>query len=140
RTWLDTLGTAIQRLSAAADRVDYVVAGRALSLVSERVTGAYGRYPAQTSALRRHGDRDVRPGEADHAVNVLAGGPPEWLRSALAEVREHDAATSYPDENVATAATAARHGRREDEVVLTNGASEALWLLGPALRPALAAI
>ncbi len=37
------------------------------------------------------------------------------------------------------AALAARHGRGRDEVVPTNGATEALWLLPAALRPRLAA-
>jgi histidinol-phosphate/aromatic aminotransferase/cobyric acid decarboxylase-like protein len=89
-------------------------------------------------ALRRHGDRDVRPGDADHAVNVVAGGPPVWLRAALDAALDADAA-HYPREDDAVAALAALHGRAPQEIVPTNGGGEALWLLGPALRPALAA-
>jgi histidinol-phosphate/aromatic aminotransferase/cobyric acid decarboxylase-like protein len=89
--------------------------------------------------FRHHGDRYVRPGDADHAVNVLAGGPPSWLRTALAEALDADA-ERYPDDSQAVAAVAAMHGRTTDEVVITNGAAEALWLLGPALRPRLSAI
>ena len=130
RAWLDLLGDAVQRLSAAADRVDYVVAGRPISLA--------GGPPTQTDGLRHHGDRDVGAGDADHAVNVLAGGPPPWLRRAL--VSALDAGSErYPDETDATVAIAAMHGRQPSEIVPTNGAAEALWLLGPALRPRLAA-
>ncbi|MGO9899546.1 MAG: aminotransferase class I/II-fold pyridoxal phosphate-dependent enzyme [Solirubrobacteraceae bacterium] len=88
--------------------------------------------------LRHHGDRDLRPGDADHAVNVLAGGPPPWLAQALLRAL-HDAADRYPDETAATLALAAQHGRDPREIVTTNGAAEALWLIGPALRPRLAA-
>lgn len=94
--------------------------------------------PAADPSLRRHGDRDVRPGDADHAVNVVAGGPPAWLRVALGAALDAGAAT-YPREDEAVAALAARHGRDAADVVPTNGAAEALWLLGPALRPHLAA-
>ena len=125
RRWLDALGAAIQQLSAAADEVHYVVAGRPITLHSERFAG---------SAPRHHGDQDVRPGDADHAVNVLAGGPPVWLREALLRALD-GAADRYPDETNAKRATAARHGRSPEEVVLTNGAVEALWLLAPALKP-----
>lgn len=97
------------------------------------------RAPVDSTSLRHHGDRDVRPGDADHAVNVLAGGPPQWLRAALADALDRDA-LRYPDDRAAIAATAAAHSRERDEVVLTNGAAEALWLLGPALRPRLAAV
>jgi histidinol-phosphate/aromatic aminotransferase/cobyric acid decarboxylase-like protein/adenosyl cobinamide kinase/adenosyl cobinamide phosphate guanylyltransferase len=130
RAWLDQLGEAVQRLSAAAARVDYVVAGHPIVLSADP--------SPPTEGLRHHGDRSVRPGEADHAVNVLEGGPPTWLREVLhiAVDRESD---RYPDETEARTATAARHGRDPDEVVVTNGAAEALWLLGPALRPRLAA-
>ncbi|QEC50655.1 aminotransferase class I/II-fold pyridoxal phosphate-dependent enzyme [Baekduia soli] len=130
RAWLDLLGDATQRLAAHADRVDLIVAGRVVPVAGS----APG--PAD-AALRRHGDRDVRPGDADHAVNVVAGGPPRWLQAALngalAEVGR------YPDERPAIAAIAALHGRASGEIVPTNGAAEALWLLGPALRPTLAA-
>jgi histidinol-phosphate aminotransferase len=92
--------------------------------------------PSDLADLRRHGDREVRPGDVDHAVNVLAGGPPAWVTAALATAD----VTRYPDPTAATAAIAALHGRHPDEVVITNGASEALWLLGPALAPAAAAL
>jgi histidinol-phosphate/aromatic aminotransferase/cobyric acid decarboxylase-like protein/adenosyl cobinamide kinase/adenosyl cobinamide phosphate guanylyltransferase len=124
RDWLDALGAATQALAAAADRVVLVVAGRAVDLPSDA--------PAQhDDDLRLHGDALVRPGDADHAVNVVAGGPPAWLRAAL---RDADV-TRYPDERAAVAALAARHGRDPDEIVPTNGAAEALWLLPAALRP-----
>ncbi|MGI8904743.1 MAG: bifunctional adenosylcobinamide kinase/adenosylcobinamide-phosphate guanylyltransferase [Solirubrobacteraceae bacterium] len=89
-------------------------------------------------SLRHHGDRDVRPGDADHSVNVVAGGPPPWLRYAL-DTAAHSEVDHYPREEVAVAALAALHGRSPGEIVLTNGAVQALWLLAPALRPTLAA-
>ena len=131
RAWLDLLGEATQRLARDADRVELVVAGRALTI-------AGGPPPPADPALRRHGDRDVAPGDADHAVNVVAGGPPPWLRTAL-EAALADVVSRYPSEDDAVAALAAQHGRDAREIVPTNGAAEALWLLGPALRPRLAA-
>jgi histidinol-phosphate/aromatic aminotransferase/cobyric acid decarboxylase-like protein/adenosyl cobinamide kinase/adenosyl cobinamide phosphate guanylyltransferase len=125
RAWLDTLGEATQRLAAGAATVELVVAGRAVSL-------------ADVESLRVHGDRAVRPGDADHAVNVLVGGPPEWLAAELRAALESDAGR-YPDERAATEALAALHGREPEEIVPTNGGAEALWLLPAALRPALAA-
>jgi histidinol-phosphate/aromatic aminotransferase/cobyric acid decarboxylase-like protein len=71
-------------------------------------------------------------------VNVLDGGPPEWLRSALRTALEQDA-DSYPSEAHAVSALAVLHGRRPEEIVPTNGAAQGLWLLPAALRPALAA-
>jgi histidinol-phosphate/aromatic aminotransferase/cobyric acid decarboxylase-like protein/adenosyl cobinamide kinase/adenosyl cobinamide phosphate guanylyltransferase len=130
RAWLDLLGGATQRLAARADRVDLVVAGRVVPLA--------GPAPGPPdAALRRHGDRCVRPGDADHAVNVVAGGPPPWLLAALDGALAE--AGRYPDERPAISAIAALHARARDEIVPTNGAAEALWLLGPALRPTLAA-
>ncbi|MGH2764469.1 MAG: cobyric acid synthase [Actinomycetota bacterium] len=83
--------------------------------------------------LRIHGDRMVPPGSLDFAVNVVPAGPPQWLRKELAEALEH--VSSYPDESEAVRALANRHGRPPDEVLPTNGASEAFWLLAAALRP-----
>ncbi|HSZ15375.1 MAG TPA: bifunctional adenosylcobinamide kinase/adenosylcobinamide-phosphate guanylyltransferase [Solirubrobacteraceae bacterium] len=130
RAWLDALGRATQELAARATRVELVVAGRALSLGGAHEVGVDG--------LRVHGDRAVRAGDADHAVNVIAGGPPEWLRAELEGALERDA-SRYPDERAAVDALAELHGREREEIVPTNGGAEALWLLPAALRPALAA-
>lgn len=154
RAWLDLLGEATQRLAAAAARVELVVAGRAILLAtgaespplrspSMPVSTALSPTPAERdvadlAALRRHGDADVRRGDADHAVNVMAGGPPAWLREALHAALDADA-DRYPDERAAQVALAALHGRAPEEVVPANGAAEALWLLPAALRPRLAA-
>jgi histidinol-phosphate/aromatic aminotransferase/cobyric acid decarboxylase-like protein/adenosyl cobinamide kinase/adenosyl cobinamide phosphate guanylyltransferase len=147
RAWLDTLGEATQRLAAGAASVELVVAGRALQLAGSAAHGegstpvAHRAWPTPATGvdqLRVHGDRAVRPGDSDHAVNVLAGGPPEWLRSALRDALEQDV-SSYPDEREAAIALAALHGREPEEIVPTNGGAEALWLLPAALRPALAA-
>jgi histidinol-phosphate/aromatic aminotransferase/cobyric acid decarboxylase-like protein/adenosyl cobinamide kinase/adenosyl cobinamide phosphate guanylyltransferase len=146
RAWLDLLGESVQLLGARADRVELVVAGRALSLHGNSAgpAGARGAAAAKPPArvggaesaedLRHHGDRVLRPGDADHAVNVLAGGPPQWLRDALREALDGDA-ERYPSEGEAIAALSALHGREPAEVVPTNGAAEALWLLPAALRP-----
>jgi len=140
RAWLDVLGEATQRLAAHAHSVELVVAGRALR-IGETWTTLKSSYDLDVvhplPELRHHGDRDVRPGDADHAVNVIAGGPPEWLRAALRDALEQGA-DRYPSEGEAIAAIAERHGREIDEVVPTNGAAEALWLLPAALRPSLA--
>ncbi len=150
RVWLDTLGEGTQRLAARAARVELVVAGRAINIggsptsgeVQPHVSGAtgLGRQPGPKAAdsLRHHGDRAVRPGDADHAVNVIAGAPPGWLRAELRDALEQDAGR-YPDERVAVSALAALHGRDTAEIVPTNGGAEALWLIPAALRPALAA-
>jgi histidinol-phosphate/aromatic aminotransferase/cobyric acid decarboxylase-like protein/adenosyl cobinamide kinase/adenosyl cobinamide phosphate guanylyltransferase len=130
RAWLDLLGDAKQRLADVAERVELVVAGRPLTLAGSPPTGA--------AELRGHGDSELSPGLADHAVNVMSGGPPDWLRAALHEALDTDG-QRYPDERAAGAALASLHGRAPEEVVPTNGAAEALWLLPAALRPALAA-
>jgi histidinol-phosphate/aromatic aminotransferase/cobyric acid decarboxylase-like protein/adenosyl cobinamide kinase/adenosyl cobinamide phosphate guanylyltransferase len=136
RAWLDLLGEAVQRLADVADRVELVVAGRALALGGIPPAAHCAEPPA--SALRHHGDADVRPGDADHAVNVLAGGPPGWLRDAIQRALD-GAVERYPDDAAAAAALAALHSRAPEEIVPTNGAAEALWLLPAALRPRLAA-
>jgi histidinol-phosphate/aromatic aminotransferase/cobyric acid decarboxylase-like protein/adenosyl cobinamide kinase/adenosyl cobinamide phosphate guanylyltransferase len=133
RAWLDLLGDATQALAELAQSAVLVVAGRAIEL-SPRAAGA----PGGGAGLRQHGDTLVRPGDADHAVNVLAGAPPSWLRKALIRALEDDVA-SYPREHETVAAIAALHGRAPQEIVPTNGAAQALWLLPAALRPRLAA-
>src|ERR1700761_8843184 len=81
--------------------------------------------------LSHHGDADLVPGLVDLAVNARAGATPGW---PAARVRGTDLA-SYPDQREAVAAVAARHGRGENEVLLTAGAAEAFVLLARALRP-----
>ncbi len=133
RAWLDLLGEATLALSELARDAVQIVAGRAIELSPRAATST-----AASASLRRHGDTLVRPGDADHAVNVMAGGPPAWLRKALMRALEGDIA-SYPREDEAIAALAALHGRAPEEIVPTNGAAQALWLLPAALRPRLAA-
>lgn len=133
RDWLDLLGESTQALAAVAERALLVVAGRVIELPP----AAGGGPPAAN--LRDHGDALVRPGDADHAVNVLAGGPPAWLRDALRKALDGGALGAYPREDQAVAALAALHGRATGEIVPTNGAAQALWLLPAALRPRLAA-
>jgi len=58
RAWLDLLGESVQRLSAAAERVEYVVAGRAITLAGHPPAG---RPPA---ALRIPGSTHPKPGHA----------------------------------------------------------------------------
>ena len=132
RAWLDLLGEATQALAAVAQSAQLVVAGRAVELPPLDDLAA-----DPEDALRTHGDALVRPGDSDHAVNVLAGGPPGWLRAALAHALEDVCA--YPREDEAVAAVATLHGRAAEEIVPTNGAAQALWLLPAALRPRLAA-
>jgi histidinol-phosphate/aromatic aminotransferase/cobyric acid decarboxylase-like protein/adenosyl cobinamide kinase/adenosyl cobinamide phosphate guanylyltransferase len=140
RAWVDLLGTATQRFAAVAAQVVLVVAGRPIRIGGGDEHRAHrGLRPPADEDLRRHGDRDVRPGDADHAVNVVAGGPPPWLRTALHAALD-TVADVYPREDEAIAAVAALHGRDPASVVPTNGGAEALWLLGPALRPVLAAV
>ena len=89
---------------------------------------------------RYHGDQAVTPGMLDFAVNVRAGGPPQWLADRLSS-RLADLG-SYPtssDVAAARAAVAARHGRDLHEVALLSGGAEGFALL-PLLRPRLAAL
>jgi histidinol-phosphate aminotransferase len=82
--------------------------------------------------LHLHADAIARGAALDFAVNVVAGGPPPWLRHALEGAL--DDLGAYPDETRAVEAVAHRHDRDPDEVVLLNGAAQAFWLLA-ALQP-----
>ena len=83
--------------------------------------------------LRHHGDQEVGPGLVDLAVNVRGSAPPAWLQQVLVDAVPRLAA--YPSPDAATTAVAARHGRRQEEVLVTAGAAEAFVLLARALRP-----
>ena len=83
--------------------------------------------------LRFHGDLEVRSGLVDLAVNVRSGVMPSWLSGAISGTLTDLA--RYPDQGVARAAVAARHGRPPSEVLLTAGAAQAFSLLAQALRP-----
>ncbi|WP_405070340.1 Rv2231c family pyridoxal phosphate-dependent protein CobC [Kribbella sp. NBC_01510] len=83
--------------------------------------------------LEHHGDLEVGDGLVDLAVNVRAGTPPPWLvdeiTSSLCDL------ASYPRQDAAVAAVAARHGVAPDRVLLTAGAAEAFVLIARAFRP-----
>jgi cobyrinic acid a,c-diamide synthase len=84
-------------------------------------------------SLRLHGDTIATDDAIDFAVNVWPADREPQLQKALERTLSDD---RYPDEREARAAVAARHGRDPDEVLLTNGACEAFWLLAHTLRPA----
>jgi adenosylcobyric acid synthase len=88
--------------------------------------------------LRSHGDRMVPPGAKDFAVNVVAGGPPDWLRRNLTDTLPR--VSQYPDPSAAKQSLGERHDRSPAEVLPTNGAAEAFWLIAAALRPRRAAV
>jgi histidinol-phosphate aminotransferase len=85
------------------------------------------------TGLRFHGDSEVGAGLVDLAVNVRHAEMPPWLAEPVAASLADLA--RYPDARPATAAVAARHGRPDDEVLLTAGAAQAFTLLAHALRP-----
>ena len=90
--------------------------------------------PSDAPAMDLHRDHWARGARADHAVNDVTGGPPDWLRRLLRQ--ELDGAIgAYPDEADATAAIAHRHGRAPADVVLLNGAAHGFSLIAEALAP-----
>jgi histidinol-phosphate/aromatic aminotransferase/cobyric acid decarboxylase-like protein/adenosyl cobinamide kinase/adenosyl cobinamide phosphate guanylyltransferase len=138
RRWVDLVGEAAQRIAAVADRALLVVAGRAVELLAPPAMPPAGALEPAAAlghvARPLHGDRMVPPGHEDFAVNVIGGGPPEWLARALREALEAGTGR-YPDEREAVAAVAARHRRTEDAVLALNGVAEAFWLLAAVSRP-----
>jgi histidinol-phosphate/aromatic aminotransferase/cobyric acid decarboxylase-like protein/adenosyl cobinamide kinase/adenosyl cobinamide phosphate guanylyltransferase len=133
RRYLDLAGEATQALAEHARRVVLVVAGQPIDLLDGGPSAhPPSPWPPGLGELRVHGDRMVAPGQLDFAVNVVPGGPPDWLREAMAAAL--DRVGSYPDERPAVEALAARHGRERDEVLATSGSAEAFWLLATALR------
>ncbi|HVT69932.1 MAG TPA: Rv2231c family pyridoxal phosphate-dependent protein CobC [Trebonia sp.] len=94
--------------------------------------------PGAGGALSYHGDAELAPGLTDLAVNVRRREPPPWLLAELA--RTLPGLAAYPDPGPASHAVAARHGRRDDEVLLTAGAAEAFVLIARALRPECAVV
>jgi hypothetical protein len=89
-----------------------------------------------TESLRFHADRLLRPGVRDFAVNVWPAQRPKKLRHAMLNALESH---RYPDETAARAAIAHRIRRPVAEILLTNGAADAFWLLAQTLRPRTAA-
>ncbi len=83
--------------------------------------------------LEHHGDLEVGGGLVDLAVNVRVGTPPAWLVDEITGSLSDLA--SYPRQDAALAAVAARHRVTPDRVLLTAGAAEAFVLIARAFRP-----
>lgn len=81
--------------------------------------------------LHHHGDRDVRPGLVDLAVNVRLAGPPDWLAAEIA--RTIPGLGTYPDARAAREALAAAHGVPAEMVLPTAGGAEAFALVARTL-------
>jgi histidinol-phosphate aminotransferase len=79
-----------------------------------------------------HGDAELRPGLVDLAVNVRDEPMPRWLAEPI-ERSTRDLA-AYPDPAPACSAVATRHGRGEDEVLVTAGSAAAFVLVAQAFR------
>jgi histidinol-phosphate/aromatic aminotransferase/cobyric acid decarboxylase-like protein/adenosyl cobinamide kinase/adenosyl cobinamide phosphate guanylyltransferase len=127
RRFCDLSGKASQRLAEKAQRVVLVTAGCELELKNSNAQ------TTTTHVARRHGDTVVPAGCEDFAVNVEQDPDQPWLESALSAALARRA--SYPDESGAIEAIARKHRRSPAEVVPTNGASEAIWLLALAQNP-----
>jgi histidinol-phosphate/aromatic aminotransferase/cobyric acid decarboxylase-like protein len=85
-----------------------------------------------TVDLHHHGDRDVRPGLVDLAVNVRLPAPPPWLAEVVAASMAH--LGRYPDPTAATSAIAQRHGVATEAVLPTAGGAEAFTLVARGVR------
>ncbi len=137
---LDRLGDLIERCSDTDALLGLVEGGpQDLGIVDSRLICELTA-KADITELRRHGDNAVSDSEGavDFAVNVVAGGAPEWVDSEL--LKGLPEIGRYPDPSDAIRRLAERHDRSVDEVLPTNGAAEALWLITTALRPRRAAV
>lgn len=86
------------------------------------------------SRLREHGDSELADGLTDLAVNVRRKAPPAWLQDAiLGSLR---GVSKYPNPDDARDAIAAYHGVEPENVLVTNGATEAFTLIARAFSPA----
>jgi adenosylcobyric acid synthase len=121
----------IQLIEKGAARDLPILESRLQTAGPEKVPPVEGVGPSFDD-LRTHGDRMVTPGHRDFAVNVVPGGPPEWLRGELSDAL--GSLSRYPNDAEAIQALAERHGRASSEVLPTNGAAEAFWLVASALR------
>nr|WP_245725847.1 cobyrinate a,c-diamide synthase [Propionibacterium cyclohexanicum] len=129
-----------ERFVAAAARFAERHTGAGSAPAQREVDPQAGAGPAQRGEglpsrvdLRHHGDRDVRPGLVDLAVNVHAQRPPAWLHAEL--IARAGGWARYPDATAAQQAIAARHGVRPEQVLVTAGSSQAFWLLARAVHP-----
>jgi histidinol-phosphate aminotransferase len=93
---------------------------------------APGRAQEAVLDLHHHGDAEVGPGLVDLAVNVRHQPMPDWLAEPIRA--SLSALAAYPDARSATRATAAKHGRDHDEVLLTAGAAQAFVLIAQTIR------
>jgi cobyrinic acid a,c-diamide synthase len=122
--------TLAERFASAARGFEARPAG---SHLNQRTRATVVEVPAQPASkpppnpLRHHGDREVREGLVDFAVNVYDGTRPAWLDDALRA--SLDAVDRYPDPTEAERAIARRHGRESDDVLATAGAAEAFGLI-----------
>ena len=88
--------------------------------------------PAVEPDLRHHGDRDVRQGLIDLAVNVRVQQTPAWLINAIVSTGNW---AHYPDPSAARNALAAMHQVPRQMVLPTSGGAEGFTLIAHALRP-----
>ncbi len=89
--------------------------------------------PVTSPPENHHGDDDLRdrPDLVDLAVNVRVPQPPDWLAERLRAGVSDLAA--YPDQRVARAALAQRHGVPPEMVLPTAGGAEAFALIARAI-------
>ena len=168
RRWIDTVGALTQTLSAVADRVVLVVAGRMVDLPAAPVDPAVGPeaaepgpdgvVPPHSDVVAPHSDNAVAgagvgasAGErmlAAHGDTMVPAGALDfavnvWGDRPPAHIRRAlgDAAVGrYPNLDETRDVVAGHTGLTRDHVVLLAGAAEAFWLVPHALRPTHAAI